>query len=66
MNISFDTREYHNVWSYERQFDFMDKIMLGSFRGKLFKQIMLVSHVTVQFLCETLGPYVQRQKTYMK
>jgi hypothetical protein len=69
LNISFDTmnwREYHNVWSYERQFDFMDKIMLGSFRGKLFKQIMLVSHVTVQFLCETLGPYVQRQKTYMK
>ncbi len=59
-------REYHNVWSYERQFDFMEKIMLCSFIGKLFKQRMFISHARVQFLCEKLGPYVYRQKTYMK
>ena len=45
-----------NIWSSKRQYDFIDRYLLGSFTEKMFKEMTRVSHATFKFLCKKLGP----------
>jgi hypothetical protein len=51
------------VWSFERQFGFVDQYLLDSFTEKMFKKMTRVSHATFIFLCKKLGPFFKKQHT---
>ena len=48
------------VWSFERQYGFIDRYLLGSFMEKKFKERTHVSHATFMFLSEKLGPFLKK------
>jgi len=50
-----------SVWAFERNVGFTDRLLLGSFTEKMFKQRTRVCHNTFKFLCERLGPYLQKK-----
>ena len=56
----------YSVWVFERNVGFTDKLLLGSFMLKLFKQKTCVCHNTFKFLCERLGPYLHGKSTRMR
>ena len=47
-----------SVGAFERNVGFMDRLLLGSFTEKMFKQITRVCHNIFKFLCKRLGPYL--------
>ena len=55
-----------SVWAFERNVGFTDRLLLGSFMGKMFKQRTRVCHNTFQFLCKRLGLYLQRKNTRLR
>ena len=55
-----------SVWAFERNVGFTDRLLLGSFTEKMFKQRTRVCHNTFKFLCERLGPYLQKKNTRMR
>jgi hypothetical protein len=59
-NLGFRDR---TIWSFERQFGFVDRYLLGSFTKKIFKERTRVSHANFKFLCEKLGPFLKKQQT---
>jgi hypothetical protein len=50
-----------NVWTFERNVGFTDRLLLGFFSKKMFKQRTRICHNTFKFLCERLGSYLQKQ-----
>ena len=67
LSICFEDMKMNDcsVWAFERNVGFMDRLLLGSFTEKMFKQRTCVCHNTFKFLCEMLGPYSQRKNTQM-
>ena len=55
-----------SVCEFERNVRFIDKLLLGSFTKKRFKQKTRVSHNTLKFLCDKLCPYLQRNNTHVR
>ena len=62
-NLGFRER---TIWSFERHVGFVDRLLLGSFTEKMFKERTRVSHATFRFLCEKLGPFLKKQKTRLR
>jgi hypothetical protein len=44
----------------------MDRFLLDSFTERMFKQRTRVSHGTFRFLCEKLGPFLEKKDTHMR
>ena len=68
LSICFEGMKTSNrsVWAFKRNVGFTDRLLLGSFTEKMFKQRTRVCHNTFKFLCEKLGPYLQRKNTQMR
>jgi len=52
-----------SIWSQERMYGFVDRLLLGSWTEKEFRKRTRVKYVTFRFLCERLGPYLQKEDT---
>lgn len=59
-------RGERTIWSHVRQVGFTDRLLLGSFTEKMFKQRTRVCHGTFRFLCEKLGPFLGKKSTPMR
>ena len=51
-----------SMWAFESNAGFTDRLLLGSFTEKMFKQRTYVYHNTFKFIWERLGPYLQKKK----
>ena len=54
-----------NVLAFERNVGFTSRLLLESYMEKMLKQRTRVHHNICKFLCERLGPYLQRKSTHM-
>src|SRR5665213_446391 len=52
-----------SIWSQERMYGFVDRLLLGSWTEKEFRKRTRVKYVTFRFLCERLGPYLKKEDT---
>ena len=52
-----------SVWSQERMIGFVDRLLLGSWTENEFRKRTRVTHNTFRFLCERLGPYLNKKNT---
>jgi hypothetical protein len=50
-----------SAWAFERNVGFTDRLLLGSFTEKMFKQRTRVYHNTFNFLCKRLGSYLHKR-----
>jgi hypothetical protein len=68
LGICFESMKVsdRSVWAFERNVGFTDRLLLGSFTEKMFKQRTCVCHKTFKFLCERLGPFLQKKNTPMR
>ena len=55
-----------SVWAFERNVGFTNRLLLGSYTHKIFKQRIRVCYNTFKFLCERLDPYLQKMNTHMR
>ena len=55
-----------SVYVFERNVGFTDRLLLRSLTKKMFKQRTHVCHNIFKFLCERLGPYLQKKNTRMR
>jgi hypothetical protein len=64
LSICFENMKMsdRSVWAFERNVGFTDRLLLASFTEKMLKQRTRVCHNTFKFLCERLGPYLQKEK----
>jgi hypothetical protein len=60
LNICFEGMKMSDcsVWKFERNVGFTDRLLLGSFMDKMFKQRISVCHNIFKLLCERLGSYL--------
>ena len=59
-NICFESMNIsdRNVWAYERNVGFTNRLLLGSFMDKMLKQIICVSHNAFMFIYKKLCAYL--------
>ena len=56
-------RGTRSIWSFVRQSGFTDRLLLDSYTEGQFKVRTRVQFATFRFLCEKLGPFLQKQDT---
>ena len=54
-----------NVWEFERNIRFTNRLLVGSFTDIRFNQITRISYTTFNF-CERLSMYLQMKNTHMR
>jgi len=65
LSLVYESMGYRerSIWSQERMYGFVERLLLGSWTEKEFRKRTRVSYITFRFLCERLGPYLKKEDT---
>ena len=68
LSIFFESMKTSDIsmWAFERNAGLTNRLLLCSFMEKKFKPKTRIFYNTFKILCDSLGPYLQRENTCMR
>jgi hypothetical protein len=66
LNLVYENMGYRerSIWSQERIIEFVDRLLLGLWTENEFRKRTRVTYNTFKFLCERLGPYLEKNTQF--